>query len=403
MRALLLSLLLAAPVSAQVAVSTPPALRLLSENELPDFTESFPTRSGLIKAAKKTLEYLKTSQSLPKSFKLGDRDYAPGILTASVEELIRISSRAATPEVFAAEIRKNFDVFQSVGSDGQGRVVFSSYYQPMLQASRKKTKEYAVPLYGRPADMVYVDLDAFGKKNGADVLVGRLDAKTKRIVPYFSRSDIDVKKKLAGKGLEVAWLKDKFQALDLHIQGSGILKFPDGKEVLAKYAATNGLNYNSVGLTLVNAKIIPKEEITREKLKDYLRTHPEAEDWLLAQNPRFTFFELAALPPDGEPFGSIQQSLTPSRSIAIDPLLAPLGSIAYFTVPAPQADKAGNLLGVFPSSRFAMAMDTGGAIKGPGRVDIYVGHGKQAEVMAPAQWHEGKLYFLVKKLPPRDR
>lgn len=393
-------LFLCVSAHAQVAVSTTPALRLLTEKELPDFVETFPSRGGLIKAAKKTLEYFKTTQSLPKTFRLADREYAPGMLAASLDELIKISSRAKTAEEFAEQIKANFDVFQSVGLDGQGKVVFSSYYQPMLPASHKKTPVYHVPLYKRPEDMVFVDAESFGRKE--DVLVGRVD-KNKRVVPYFTRSDIDIKKRLAGRGLEIAWLKDKFDVLDLHIQGSGILRFPDGKELLAKYAATNGRTYNSVGLTLVKANIIPKEEITRDKLRDYLHEHPEAEDWLLAQNPRYTFFELAPLPADGEPFGSVQQSLTPSRSIAIDPSVAPLGTIAFFTTPAPQADKEGRLLGIFPSSRFAVAMDTGGAIKGPGRVDIYVGHGKQAETTARNQWHEGKLYFLVKKVPPRER
>ena len=181
------------------------------------------------------------------------------------------------------------------------------------------------------------------------------------------------------------------------------MKFPDGKEMLAKYAATNGQGYNSVGLTLVKAGIMPKEEINREKLRQYLKDHPEGADWLLSANPRYTFFDLAPLPADGEPYGATQQSLVPSRSVAIDPAIFPLGSLLFFTTVSPQADKDGRLLGQFPSARFAVGLDTGGAIKGPGRVDIYVGHGKQADAMAPLQWNDGKLYLLVKKVPPRER
>jgi membrane-bound lytic murein transglycosylase A len=251
--------------------------------------------------------------------------------------------------------------------------------------------------------MVEVDLAAFDKKYAAaDPLIGRV-GKDKRVEPYFTRGDIDIRKSLAGKKLEIAWLKDKFEALDLHVQGSGILKFPDGKEVLAKYAGTNAHPYNSVGLLLVRANIFAQGDLTREKLRDYLHAHPEAEDWILASNPRYTFFDLAPLPADGEPFGTIQQSLVGARSIAIDPAVIPLGALAYFTTTSPQADKDGRLLGNFPNSRFALCMDTGGAIKGPGRVDIYAGHGKQADATAKSQWADGKLYILLKKLPPRER
>ena len=173
--------------------------------------------------------------------------------------------------------------------------------------------------------------------------------------------------------------------------------------MLAKYAGTNAHAYNSVGLLLVRAGLFTKDEINRDKLRDYLHAHPEAEDWILASNPRYTFFELAPLPADGEPFGTVNQSLVPARSIAIDPAVIPLGALAYFTTTSPQADKQGKLLGQFPNARFALCLDTGGAIKGPGRVDIYAGHGPQAATTARNQWNDGKLYILLKKIPPRDR
>ena len=384
------------------SVSPPPALRLLSPQDLPDFSETFKSKKDLAKAAAKTLDYFE-KYSGPKYVKIADRDYGPGQLADTLKELVKIAKSSTTPEQFNERIRETFDVFQSVGLDGAGRVVFSSYYQPLLQASRVKTPKFPFPLYKRPTDMVEVDLAAFGhKSSGVDVLIGRV-GKDKRVVPYFTRGEIDVRKALANKKLEVAWLKDKFEALDIHIQGSGILKFPDGKEMLAKFAATNAHGYSSVGMALVKAGIMTKEEINRDKLKQYLRDHPEGADWILSSNPRYTFFDVVPLPADGEPFGTTQQSLVPSRSVACDPAVIPLGALMFFTTTSPQADKDGKLLGQFPNSRFAVCMDTGGAIKGPGRIDIYVGHGKQAAAMAPLQWNDGKLYVLVKKIPPRDR
>lgn len=404
-RALLL-VLLSSPAGAQPpAVSTPSfagsALRLVAEEDCPRFEESFKSKAGLIKAARKAIKYLET---LPpaRTIRVADRDYGPAQLIDGARTLIELAQKAKSADEFDAAVREGFDVFQSAGLDGNGRVVFSSYYQPLLRASLKKTAAYPYPLYRRPKDLVEVDLAAFGKADGETSLLGRL-TKDGAVVPYYTRADIDRRKALAGKGLEIAWLKDRFDALDLHIQGSAILKFPDGKERLLKYAATNARAYNSVGLTLVKAGVFARDEITHDKLREYLRGNPDAESWILASNPRYVFFELAPLPEDGEPFGATMQSLVPARAIAVDPAFLPLGGLYFFTTTSPQTDKDGRLLAMAENSRFAFGLDTGGAIKSPGRVDIYAGHGPQAAATARGQWADGKLYLLVKKLPPRER
>ena len=394
-----------------VTISTPavstaaysgPGLRLVADDALPRFEESFKARAGLIKAAKKAIKYL---EGLPpeKTLRVADRNYAPAELIDSAKSIIEIAQTAKTADELDTRVREAFDVYQSAGSDGQGRVIFSSYYQPTLKASLKKTAGYPYPLYKRPPDMVEVDLASFDKKfAGAEPMLGRV-GKDKRVTPYPAREDIDRRKTLAGKGLEVAWLKDALEVMDLHVQGSGILKLASGKEVLVKYAGTNGRPFNSVGLTLIRTGVMSRDEITHAKLADYLRANPDAASWILSSNPRYTFFDLAPLPEDGEPFGATDQSLIAARAIAIDPAVVPLGALTFFTTTSPQADKAGRLLGQFPTARFAFALDTGGAIKGPGRVDIYAGHGAQAEATARGQWADGKLFILVKKLPPRER
>ena len=403
--ALLLSLACAAAAQPPaVAISTPsyvPSVRLLSEDELPRFEESFKSKAGLVKAARKAIKYL---ESLPPSrtIRVADRDYGPAQFIDGAKTIVELAQKSKAADEFDAKVRENFDVFQSSGLDGKGRVVFSSYYQPMLKASLKKAAGYPYPLYRRPKDMVEVDLAAFGKANGETSWLGRLD-KNGKVVPYYTREDIDRRAALAGKGLEIAWLKDRFDALDLHIQGSAILKLTSGKEVLAKYAGNNSRAYNSVGLTLVKAGVFARDEITHDKLRDYLHKNPDAESWILSSNPRYVFFELAALPEDGEPFGATEQSLVPARAIAIDPAFLPLGGLYFFSTTSPQTDKDGRLLGMSENTRFAFGLDTGGAIKSPGRVDIYAGHGAQAAATARGQWADGKLYLLVKKLPPRER
>jgi membrane-bound lytic murein transglycosylase A len=403
--ALLAVLLSPAAAQTAVSVSTPaysgPALRLAAEEDYPRFEESFKSKTGLIKSARKAIKYLETLPAT-KTIRVADRDYGPAQLIDSAKAIIELAQKTKTSDDFDSKVRANFDVFQSAGLDGTGRVVFSSYYQPMLKASLKKTPAYPYPLYRRPKDMVEVDLVAFGKANGETSVLGRVTADGK-VVPYYTREDIDRRKSLAGKGLEIAWLKDRFDALDLHIQGSAILKFPDGKEKLAKYAATNARSYNSVGLTLVKAGVFTRDEITHDKLREYLHKNPDAESWILASNPRYVFFELAPLPEDGEPFGATEQSLVPARAIAVDPAFMPLGGLYFFSTTSPQTDKDGRLLGMSANTRFAFGLDTGGAIKSPGRVDIYAGHGPQAAATARGQWADGKLYLLIKKLPPRER
>jgi membrane-bound lytic murein transglycosylase A len=395
-----------APAPAVPAASTAayagPAVRLAADDGLPRFEESFKARSGLIKAAKKAIKYL---ESLPpeKTLRVADRSYEPAALIDSAKAIIEIAETSKTADELDRRVRETFDVFMSAGKDGQGRVIFSSYYQPTLKASLKKSAAYPYPLYRRPPDMVEVDLASFDKKfAGLEPVLGRV-GKDKRVTPYPAREDIDRRKALAGKGLEVAWLKDALEVMDLHVQGSGILKFASGKEVMVKYAGTNGRPYNSVGLTLIRTGVFSRDEITHAKMSDYLRANPDAASWILSQNPRYTFFDVAPLPEDGEPFGATEQSMVPARSIAIDTAVVPLGALTFFTTTSPQADKTGRVLGQFPTARFAFALDTGGAIKGPGRVDIYAGHGAQAEATARGQWADGKLFILVKKLPSRER
>ncbi|MBI5209367.1 MAG: MltA domain-containing protein [Elusimicrobia bacterium] len=389
-----------------VSIATAPAapLRLVAGDEAPRFEDSLTTkkaRANLARAGQKAADYLSRQEA--RYFRIADRDVAPALLAATAREFVALWEQNLPQEEFDAKVRERFDVFQSIGLDGQGRVVFSSYYQPELPASLQKSPAFPYPIYKKPADMVEVPLAEFdAKKYPADVLIGRV-GKDKKIVPYFSRDQLDSHRALAGKGLEIAWLSSKFDILDLHIQGSGILRFPGGKKLLAQFAATNALPYNSVGLTLVKAGVFTREEITHDKLREYFRAHPEAQEWAMAQNPRYTFFKLVPLPPDGEPMGTAERSLDAGRAIAIDPAVIPLGALAYFSTLSPQADQEGRLLGKFPTNRFAFCLDTGGAIKGPGRVDIYAGHGKMAAEMAKNQWADGKLFILVKKPPERER
>ena len=394
--------LAAAPTAPSVPAAPPLAaapLRLVPVEQWPEFHDALRGK-GLTRAATKSLAYLKTIDGNRLTYRIGEREIAPGELEASVEEFQRVRAASNDDSELNRRLRESFDLYQSLGSDGQGTVLFTSYYHPILAASRKKTSKYRYPIYRKPKDLIVVDLAQFGRATG-DPLLGRVTPDG-RIVPYFARRDIDVLKSLSGKGLELAWLADPYDRLDLHIQGSGILRFTDGKMMRARYAATNSLPYKSIGQVMIGAGLLSKSDFSLERMRQYLIEHPEGVDWILEQNPRYTFFELEPMT-DSEPTGSMNQPLTAGRSIAIDPKIIPFGTIAYFEAPMPQADAQGRLLGMYPNSRFAFCQDGGGAIQGPGRVDVYVGHGAQAKAMAVNQKSDGRLFILLKKLPVRDR
>jgi len=352
----------------------------------------------LAKAAGRAVAYLKTLDQ-GKTFQVAGRSVGPQLLIDTAQDLARLRAETASPEELTARLKDGFDLYSISGASQPGGAFFSSYYQPVLKASLVKTDRFQYPLYKRPPDLVEAPLGLFNPKWKGESVVGRMDGG--RFVPYFDRRDIDVRKALEGRNLELAWLETQFDRLDIHIEGSGLLELPDGSLKMARFAATNALPYRSVGLSVVGAGAMTREQITHETLRQYLADHPEGEAWLISQNPRYTFFELVDVPADGEPNGSTGQPLTAGRSIAIDTKSTPLGAAVLLKLDMAQTDEQGRLLGKAPTSRFAFCQDEGGAIKGPGRVDIYVGHGPQAAGVASKVWDAGELYLLLKKLPPR--
>jgi membrane-bound lytic murein transglycosylase A len=322
-------------------------------------------------------------------------------LKDTLEAFVEVRKLASRGEPLNRALRERFDLYKiNRSSSVSGH--FSAYYAPTIPASAKRTEEYRYPLYAKPKDLIAADLGAFNRKFKGQKVFGRIDEKG-RFVPYFDRRAIDIRDALKGRGLEIAWLKSGFDRLNIHIQGSGILAYPDGSEKMARFAATNGAPYASVGLAVVGSKAMRRDEINAETLRRYLEEHPEGEAWLLARNPRYTFFSLTDLPPGGEPSGTTGGSLVAGRSIAIDPKIVPFGALAFASLPLVQVDEEGNLLGKETATRFLVCADTGGAIKGPGRVDLYLGHGPRAKGAAHNVWEHGELYVLLKKLPPRVR
>jgi len=288
-------------------------------------------------------------------------------------------------------IHTNYLVYQSVGRDQQGEVLFTGYYEPHLSGRLQPDDQFRFPIYGLPTDLMKIDLSAFDEKYDGESIVGRYTGET--VVPYYDRQQIDEENVLADKAEPLAWVKDPVDVFFLQIQGSGKIFLDTGEVINVHYNGSNGRPYRSIGKLLIDAQKIPQEEMSMQKIRAYLHEHPEEMAPVLNHNPSYVFFKLES---EG-PLGYLSVLLTPGRSVALDRRIFPPAALAFIQTKKPVLDSAGQIDSWVGCNRFVLNQDTGGAIRGPGRADLFWGSGPYAEVAAGHLAHAGKLYFLVLK------
>jgi len=387
----------ACPPCPAVAVKPPEAvpMYLTAPENQPVLADSDDLKP-LLKAALLNRAYFQGLKNGVPAYTFGSRKITPKELADTNEEFIRIILSSPTAQDLDRLVKERFDIYQMAGRDSTGTVVFSSYYEPTIKASLQPTADYKYPIYAKPDDLVSINLEDFNEKFKGEKLNGRL--KNGALVPYMTREDIDFKGGLEGKGLELAWFKKRSEILDLHTEGSGRLQLPDGRVIKANFAATNSHKFKGWLTAMIEAGALPREGISPEKGQQYLDEHPGRTQEILSLNKRYVFFKLEQpADPEEGPTGTYGLPLTGWRSVAIDNALVPMGTLAFMRVQAPDVDADGNLLGRKPDSRFVFCQDTGGAIKGPGRVDFYAGNGKKATTFAFKLWDPGQMYLLVLK------
>ncbi len=309
----------------------------------------------------------------------------------TLETFLQVLEQAPTAQAFNAAIHEQFDIVQAAGRKSKGEVLFTSYYEAFLDGSLKPTTEFTYPLYTRPSDMINIDLAWFRSDWSGERLTARLE--NGRVLPYFTRREIDFESKLSGRHLELVWLRDRVDGFFLHIQGSGTIHLPDGQLMRVNYAASNGHSYRSIGQFLIRQGHLSAEQVTMQRLQHYLRTHGAEQADIMSHNPRYIFFRQVR---EG-PVGSLGLILIPGRSIATDPRLFPAAGLAFIQTQQPVLNAAHQVVDWKPLSRFVFNHDTGNAIKGPGRVDLFWGSGEAAEAAAGRMKHQGTLMFLVKR------
>jgi membrane-bound lytic murein transglycosylase A len=341
-------------------------------------------------ATRQSLEYYK-KLAPETTFSLGPMKVTALDMTVTLQNFLLIVENASlTDEQKVKQIKKEFDFYQSVGSNGWGKVLFTGYYEPILTCRINSDDVYKHPLYKRPDDILEIDLSLFGNEFPKNKLAARIEGR--KVLPYYSREEIDQKKALSGRSLEMLWCRDLVDIYFLQIQGSGKADLGGGDVVGILYDGQNGRQYKSIGKALIEKGAIAKENMSMPAIREYLRTHPDEVVSLLNQNPSYVFFRMDM----GPSLGNINVPLTPDRSIATDSRLLPKGALAFIETQKPVIES--NAIKEWkPFTRFVLNQDTGGAIKGPGRVDLFWGQGADAELSAGYMQQEGKLYFLIRK------
>jgi len=304
--------------------------------------------------------------------------------------LLIVENTSLTFDEKMKRIENEFLFYRAVGSDGSGKVLFTGYYEPLLSCRISPNDVFRYPLYRKPDDIIEIDLTQFGDSFPKNRIFGRLDHN--KIIPYYSREEIDQKKLLAGQGLEILWCSDPVEIYMLHVQGSGKVDLGDGNILSVLYSGSNGQPYRSIGKYLIATGAITRESVSMQSIEAYLRSNPDKISSVLSQNPSYVFFRLDS----GPSLGNIGVALTPGRSIATDSKLFPKGALGFISAQKPIIVN-GVIKTWIPFSRFVVNQDTGGAIKGPGRVDLFFGQGADAELTAGNLQNEGALYFLVRK------
>jgi len=355
----------------------------------PEFSDDL-LYTGLEHSILKSLSYL---QKIPaeREFVFGRDRYTTEHMILSLQQFLAFIQTQPSAQDLNQFIQSNYRVYRSVGRNFWGEVLYTGYYEPHLRGSLIRAEEYQFPIYTRPDDLMTIDLSLFNEKYRSEKIIGR--HKDQTVVPYYARSEIDTEGALEGRAEVLAWADDPVDIFFLQIQGSGKVSLDNGQVISVHYHATNGQPYRSIGKLLIDEEKISVEEMSMQKIREYLKDHPEEIDKVLNYNPSYVFFKIE---PDG-PLGNINVKLTPGRSVALDRRIFPPAALAFIQTEKPVVDSTGHIQSWQPFARFALNQDTGGAIRGPGRADLFWGNGPYAEMAAGHMKHVGKLYFLVLK------
>lgn len=326
-------------------------------------------KEALLRSIDHSLRYLST----PGAARSYQRYPVRGVTLSRVQRSLRrfreLVVTSQSPAELQAAIEREFVFYKSVGRSSDGKVYFTAYYEPIYAASRTPSAEYRYPLYRKPSNF-----SSWRK-------------------PHPSRAELEGRDgtgrggRLAGN--ELVWLRDRFEAFLVHIQGSARLELPDGSVMTVGYGGNTDYPYNSVGREMIKDGLHPSDGFTLPKMIEIFQQRPELLDVYLPRNNRFIFFQET----NGAPAtGSLNVPVTADRSIATDKSQMPPGALALVRTQIPYFNQEGELEYRLVS-RYVLDQDTGSAIKSPGRVDLFLGTGPEAGARAGVVGGLGDLYY----------
>jgi membrane-bound lytic murein transglycosylase A len=294
-----------------------------------------------------------------------------------------------TPIALRRWLETRFAAWPLRDASGGAEGLLTGYYEPQLTGSRKRESSQQTPLYSRPADLLTIDLAEVEPRLAGMRLRGRLQGQ--RVVPFYSRADIETKGPLTGN--ELLWVDDRVGAFFLEIQGSGRVTLRDGATVRVVYADQNGHPYRAIGRTLIDRGALRSDEVSAPSIRSWLQANPAQAAEVMRTNPSVVFFREAPPPPtpapgdpEAGPAGSLGVPLTALRSLAVDRSKVALGSLVWLDTTHPVDGK--------PMRRAMAAQDTGGAITGAIRGDVFWGYGAEAERAAGLMRSRGRMWVL---------
>jgi membrane-bound lytic murein transglycosylase A len=323
---------------------------------------------------------------------------APGATSALWQ--VPCTDAASVSPIDRTAVRRFFEnhfiPYQVLTADGRDTGMVTGYYEPLLTGSRERSARFQVPLYASPDDLLTIDLTELYPELKDKRLRGRVQGK--RVVPYWSRADIENgKAPVAGSAL--VYVEDPVEAFFLQIQGSGRVRLSEGGIMRVGYADQNGHPYRSIGRILVERGEMPLERASMQGIREWGRRNPEKLGPLLDENPSYVFFREVPPPAPGTleaqidgPFGSLGVPLLRERAIAVDPRSIPLGAPVYLATTYPLSTR--------PLARLMLAQDTGGAIRGAVRADFFWGFGDDAGREAGRMKQDGRIWILWPKDAP---
>ena len=363
----------------------------LSCNQYPEFEDDLDF-DNLHLGIQQSLNYLKRLPA-DREFRFGNDVFHTLHMIRSIEYFTNFIQSRPSQQQLRQFIKQHYCVYRSIGDTESKNVMFTGYYEPLLKGRLAPTEVYKFPLYAPPSDLVTIDLSLFSHAFKGKKIVGRYTNQT--VVPYYSRKEIDALNALAQTAKPLVWVDDRIDLFFLQIQGSGKVELDNGQTINVHYAGANGHPYRSIGKLLIDEGMIPRKEMSMQKIKTHLEQHPDEVQRIFNSNPSYVFFKIEK---DG-PLGCLNVPLTPGRSIATDQRIFPSAALVYIQTQKPLLDgsEKEKIQGWIDFGRFVMNQDTGGAIRGPGRADLFWGNGAYAEIAAGHLQHPGSLYFLVLK------